>query len=84
MIKVYCLDLGGNKMWAAAENLREATELMLNTYDPESIEEGFEVNPLGEDELDIEVEDGEGGKTSLRAIINDPDQKFPCIIGETE
>ena len=84
MIKVYCLDSGDTKMWAAAESLREAAELMVNTYDPEFIEEGFEVWPLHEDELDIEVEDGEGGKTSLRAIINDPDQKFPCIVGETE
>ena len=84
MIKVYCLDSGDSKMWAAAENIKEATEVMIDTYDSEMIVEGFEVRPLGEDELDIEVEDGEGGKTTLRAIINDPDQKFPCIVGETE
>ena len=84
MIKVYCLDSGDIKMWAAAEDIKRATEVMVDTYDSEMIEEGFKITPLSDEELDNEVKGEDGTKTSWRSIINQSDYEFPCIIGETE
>lgn len=87
MIKVYCLDSGDCKMWAAAEDIKEASDVMLGTYDTDALENGYEIKPLTDAELDDEVgEEGEDEKlvrTSWRKIINDPNMVFPCIIGES-
>ena len=83
MIKVYCLDTRDAQMYAAAEDIREATDLMLDTYDLDVVEEGFAIKPLSDEELDQEIEGENGVKTSWRLIIDGlPGWEVPCIVGE--
>ena len=83
MIKVYCLDIGDAQMYAAAEDIREATDLMLDTYDLDMVKEGFSVKPLSKEELNAEIVDENGVKSSWRLIIDSlPGWELPCIIGE--
>lgn len=85
MIKVYCLYSGDSKMWAAAEDIHEASEILLSNCDSDMIEEGYEVKLLSEEEMNREVEDqAEGVTTSWRLITEIPGLEFPCIIGESE
>ncbi|EHQ88235.1 hypothetical protein [Desulfosporosinus youngiae] len=86
MIKVYRLDTGDAKMWAAAESIVGASMLMLDTYDNAFLEEGFEIKPVPDEEIDEnDVHDETTGQmTSWKSIIEEPGRKFPCIIGESD